>query len=329
MKHISILMPEPEIIPNTVISAIGAYKMFRVVNEYYLHRKKKPPFKIVLAGHSRKVNLENGIFSMQADIHFKKIRRTDLIIVPPAALDQQTLQRNKIFESWIRAQHQQGAEVAGLCTGAFLMAAMGLLDQKVCSTHWAAADRFRVLFPGITLAADKVITDEQGIYTNGGAYSFLNLLLYLVEKYCGREVAIYCSKIGQIDMERNSQSPFRIFSCQRQHSDKAVMEAQYFIENNITGKISVDALAKKYGLSKRNFERRFKKATANTPIEYIQRVKIEYAKKNLETGQKNVSEVMYETGYSDRKTFRTVFKKITGLPPLQYQHKYTKITASL
>ncbi len=128
-------------------------------------------------------------------------------------------------------------------------------------------------------------------------------------------------------MDRNCQSPFSIFIGQKNHEDEPVKAAQHHIEKNITNKISVDELADKYGLSKRNFERRFKKATANTPVEYILRARIEYAKKNLETGRKNINDVMYELGYSDRKAFRTTFKKITGLLPLEYRNRYNKEAA--
>jgi len=323
MKHISILIPEGEIVQNTIISVIGALKMFTVVNRY-AGAGKKETFKIQLVGHSKKVDLPGGWFSIKPDVHFKNVRKTDLILIPPTELDAKTIQQNKIFAPWIKSQYKRGAEVASLCTGAFVLASTGLLDGKNCSTHWLATEPFRQLFPNVNLVPDKLITEEHGIYTNGGAYSFLNLLLHLVEKYCGRETAIYCAKVGQIDMERNCQSPFSIFLGQKDHNDEPVKKTQRYIENNITQKISINELAKTHGLSKRNFERRFKKATANTPVEYIQRARIEYAKKNLETGNKNINEVMFEVGYSDRKAFRTSFKKITGLLPLEYRKKYNK-----
>jgi transcriptional regulator GlxA family with amidase domain len=322
MKHVSILVPEEEIVQNTVISIIGAYKMFSVANEYLERRGQPPAFKISLVGSSKKVDLYGGLFSIQPDTIFTTVKKTDLILIPPTELNPVNVKRNEIFASWIVNQYKQGAEVASLCTGAFILASTGLLDGKTCSTHWLAAEKFKQNFPNVNLVADKVITEEKGIYTNGGAYSFLNLLLHLVEKYCGREIAIFCSKVGEIDINRNCQSPFHIFIGQKNHLDEPVKMAQQFIENNITEKLCVEDLAVKYGLSKRNFERRFKKATANTPAEYILRAKIEYAKKNLETGHKNVNDVMYELGYSDRKAFRSSFKKVTGILPLEYRKKY-------
>jgi transcriptional regulator GlxA family with amidase domain len=176
----------------------------------------------------------------------------------------------------------------------------------------------------IQLQTDKLITVEKGIYTNGGGYSFLNLMLFLVEKYFDRQTAIFCSKIFQIDIDRTSQSPFHIFQTQKNHEDELIGKAQTYMEENLREKISFEELASKLAISRRNFDRRFIKATGNTPVEYLQRVKVEVAKKALEKGRKSISEVMDEVGYADDKAFREVFKKITSLSPLDYRAKYTK-----
>jgi len=211
-----------------------------------------------------------------------------------------------------------------MCTGAFLLAATGLLDGKSCSTHWVVADNFRIRFPKVNLKPDQLITDENGIYTNGGAYSFLNLLLYLIEKNFDRQTAIYCSKVFQIEMDRHSQSSFIIFKGQKLHSDEMIKEAQSYLENNLSQKIAIEDLSARFAVGRRNFDRRFIKATGNTPIEYLQRAKIESAKRAFETGQKTINEVMYEVGYTDAKAFREVFRKLTGISPLEYRNRYNK-----
>src|SRR5262249_28499497 len=146
---------------------------------------------------------------------------------------------NKPLADWITRQYRQGAEIASICTGAFLLASSGLLDGKSCSTHWSAAEDFRSMFPKVRLQEDRLITDEQGIYTNGGAYSFLNLMIYLVEKYYGRPAAIFCAKVFQVEMDRNSQSAFAIFTGQKSHGDETVKKAQAYIERNHHEKISM------------------------------------------------------------------------------------------
>jgi len=224
----------------------------------------------------------------------------------------------------VEQQYKSGAEIASICTGAFMLAASGLLDGKNCSTHWAAADNFRAMFPKVNLQADKLITDENGIYTNGGAYSFLNLVIYLIEKYYDRQTAIFCSKVFQIEMDRQSQAAFIIFKGQKLHEDEMVKKAQAYIESKPDEKISVEQLSSRFAIGRRNFDRRFIKATGNTPVEYAQRVKIESAKKAFENSRKTINEVMYEVGYSDVKAFREVFRKITGMSPLEYRVKYNK-----
>ncbi|HVU84612.1 MAG TPA: helix-turn-helix domain-containing protein, partial [Puia sp.] len=215
-----------------------------------------------------------------------------------------------------------------ICTGAFLLASSGLLNGRTCSTHWAFADTFRTMFPRVNLQPDRLITDESGIYTNGGAYSFLNLVIYLVEKYFDRETAIFCSKVFQIEMDRQSQSAFIIFTGQKSHGDEVIRRAQTYIEDNLQEKISFEDLSSKLAVGRRSFDRRFIRATGNTPVEYAQRVKMEAAKKALETSRKNISEVMYEVGYSDVKAFREVFRKITGMSPLDYKNRYNKEAAA-
>ena len=168
------------------------------------------------------------------------------------------------------------------------------------------------------------MTEDHGIYTSGGAYSYTNLLLYLIEKHAGRDMAIMISKMFMIDIDRHSQSPFIMFRGQKEHEDTLIIKAQEFIEKNFKDKITVDQLADLLALGRRSLERRFKKATCNTVIEYIQRVKMEAAKKELETSRKTVSELMYEIGYSDTKAFRSTFKKVTGLSPIEYRNKYNR-----
>jgi len=239
---------------------------------------------------------------------------------------EKAVKSNQPLVDWMVKQYKDGAEIASICTGAFLLASTGLLDGRSCSTHWAVAESFRNKFPKVDLQTDRLITDENGIYTNGGAYSFLNLMIYLVEKYYDRQTAIFCSKVFQIEMDRNSQSEFIIFTGQKVHGDEMVKKAQAYIESNLDEKISVEHLSSKFAVGRRNFDRRFIKATGNTPVEYSQRVKIEKAKKAFENSRKTVSEVMYEVGYSDVKAFREMFRKITGLSPMDYKEKYNKDT---
>jgi transcriptional regulator GlxA family with amidase domain len=257
--------------------------------------------------------------------HVSSITKTDLVIIPSLNHNyQKAIKGNQVLIDWIEKQYRNGAEIASICTGAFLLASSGLLDGRTCSTHWSAAQNLKLMFPKVNVQTDKLITDENGIYTNGGAYSFLNLLIYLVEKYFDRQTAIFCSKVFQIEMDRQSQSSFIIFKGQKLHDDELVKKAQAYIEEKLDEKISVEDLSSRFAVGRRNFDRRFIKATGNTPLEYSQRVKIESAKKAFESTRKTINEVMYDVGYSDVKAFREVFRKITGMSPLEYRSKYNK-----
>lgn len=322
MKHVSILIPASG--PN-LISITATYKGLRRANQFLAERGKKPLFKVELVGLSKKAVSDEGLFSVKPQATINDIKKTDLVIIPALSWNfPAMLEANKKLIPWIAQQHKRGAEIASMCTGAFLLAATGLLNGKSCSTHWMAAERFHRLFPEVNLTIDRLITEEAGIMTNGGAFSFLNLLLYLIEKYYGRECAIYCAKVFVVDMDRDSQSDFTIFSGLKEHQDEAIKKAQQYIEKHVGEKISVAELASRFAVGRRNFDRRFIRATSTTPAEYLQRVKIEAAKKSLELSNKTVSEVMYDTGYTDRRAFRGLFKKITGLTPLQYRAKYNR-----
>ncbi len=324
MKKVSILVPE-----TAVLAAIAAPRyMFTAVNQFFTSTGLPPMFEVQLVGLSKEVRLNEGLFSIYPDKLLDEVGQTDLIFIPALSGDMKTaLELNKDLVPWLVRQYQNGAEVASLCIGAFLLASTGLLNGKQCSTHWLYANEFRQMFPDVELLDGSIITEDQGIYSSGGASSYWNLLLYLVEKYTNRETAILASKFFAIDIDRSSQSAFTIFKGQKDHDDAEIMQAQKFIEQRFQEKISVDQLADLVALGRRSFERRFKAATNNTVVEYIQRVKIEAAKRSLETSRKNVNEVMFDVGYTDTKTFRDVFKKITGLTPIEYRNKYNSIQA--
>lgn len=321
MKHVTIVVPDCEVNLNSIG---GAFEILQGANEYWQKMGNKSKLAIQIAGFITELKTHDGYVAI-LPFDIRKIKKTDLLFIPSIFGDYHKIfQQNKAVIDWINEQYKQGAEIASMCSGAFLLAATGLLDDKTCSTHWNAAEKFRQLFPKVKMAEDKIITDENGIYTNGGGYSFLNLMLYMVEKIFDRATAIYCSKIFQIDIERTTQSPFTIFHTQKSHGDELINKAQQYIEENIEAKISFEKLAYQLAVSRRNFDRRFIKATGNTPVEYLQRVKVEAAKKELEKGRKTIFEIMNDVGYADDKAFREVFKKVTGLSPLEYRNKYSK-----
>ncbi|MEQ9166395.1 MAG: helix-turn-helix domain-containing protein [Fulvivirga sp.] len=324
MKNVSILVPE-----SCVMQAVADPRyLFTAVNQFLNISGRPPLFNVELVGLNKEVQLNEGIFTVHMDRCISEVDKTDLIFIPALFGDMETaIKANEELVPWIVDQYQKGAEVASLCVGAFLLASTGLLDGKKCSTHWGFANEFRELFPKVEVVDGSIITEEVRLYSSGGANSYWNLLLHLVEKYTDRETAILASKYFAIDIDRDNQAAFAMFKGQKNHNDVEVLQTQEFIENNITERLSVDDLAESVAMNRRSLERRFKKATNNTVLEYIQRVKIEAAKRSFESSRKNISEVMYDVGYTDSKAFRMVFKKITGLTPAEYRNKYNKMAA--
>ncbi|WP_118975831.1 GlxA family transcriptional regulator [Taibaiella koreensis] len=325
MKKVIIVVPEGPINANTIG---GTLDILSRANAYWESQGNPARLEVSVAGFVKEQRSHNGYLSVHP-MDIKGIRRADMVMIPALLGDyEQTIAKNKALIDWIHKRYKAGAEIASMCSGAFLLAATGLLDGQACSVHWNKLALFRELFPEVKAEAGKIITAANGIYTNGGAYSFLHLLLYLVEQLFDRTTAIFCSKIFQIDLERSSQSPFSIFETQKEHDDELIGRAQAYIEENIEERISFEKLATKLAISRRNFDRRFTKATGNTPVEYLQRVKVEAAKKELEKGRKTILEIMLDVGYNDNKAFREVFKRITGLSPLEYKNKYSKENAA-
>jgi transcriptional regulator GlxA family with amidase domain len=322
MKHVSILLLKHV----NVAGMENARQSLLETNIYLNEQGNSPMFEISLVGLTYEVSTDNNLYTIQADQLIKEVHKTDVIIIPPIQHGFfKAIQDNQPFTLWIKAHYERGAQIISLCVGAFILASTGLLDGRKCVTHWRAAQQFRSLFPKVNLMTDKLLTDEHGIYTGGGAFSSANLLLHFIEKMAGRDAAIYCSKIFQIDMGRRTQSSFIIFSGQRDHADEEIELAQGYIETHYSHHLTVDNLCKVFAISRRTFERRFKKATGNTILEYIQRVRVEVAKHELEKGRKTINEVMFEVGYMDNKAFRSIFRKHVGFSPSEYKSKYISI----
>jgi transcriptional regulator GlxA family with amidase domain len=319
MIHISILA-----LKNAVVASIAdARYVFTMTNEFLNQAGRPALFDVKLVSLWEEVKLTGGLITLHPDNLIAEVTQTDLIIIPAMTGDMfSSTYLNKDYVTWIAQQYKNGAEVASLCVGTFLLAFSGLLKDKQCTTHWQYVNEFRSFYPSVKLADEKIFTEQSGLYSSGGSNSYWNLLLYLVEKFTDRRIAIHAAKYFVIDLDRNNQSPFVVFRGLKDHEDEDIKKAQEYIEHTFREKVTVDQVANKFNMTRRTFERRFKKATYITVAEYIQRVKIEAAKKLLEIGRKSIAEVMLDVGYSDTQTFRDVFKRITDMTPIDYRNKY-------
>ena len=319
MKHISIL-----VLQDATMSCIdSSHQILTRVNDFLKYQGKDPFYIVEMVGIEKNTGLNNGLYSIHVNKTIDEISQTDVVVIPLICGDfSTTFAKNKLYSNWLLSQYRNGAEIVSLCVGSFFLASTGLLKGKKCAIHWAAKNEFTSMFPDIEVIDDSIITDENGIYTCGGGYSYLNLLLYIIDKHLGREMSILASKMFEIDIERKSQNPFMIFVGQKKHGDQHVLQAQEYIENNPAALYTVDELCTKFAVGRRTFERKFKKCTGNSVAEYIQRVKVEYAKKQLELGSKTINEIIYDAGYNDVDAFRRVFKKHTDLSLADYRKRF-------
>jgi len=239
MKTITILVPRAAILG----SIEGPRQLFTQVNQFFKSQNAEPPFNVQLVGVEKETPVSGGLYTIHSSQLLSEVEKTDLIVIPAIDGDiPKAIEANKDFIPWIEKHYKAGAEVASLCMGAFILASTGLVNGKKVATHWLAENDFRKMFPEVNLSAERVITDEGGIYSSGGAYSYLNLILYLIEKYVGRQMSILCAKVFAIEIDRESQSPFMIFSGQKGHEDEPIRKAQEYIESNFHDKITVDQL---------------------------------------------------------------------------------------
>lgn len=319
MKHISILTLNDA----TITSIDSSYQIFSRVNDFLKYQGREPFYLVEIVGVTKNTKLNNGLYDINVNRTIGEITKTDLIVVPLLCGDfSSTSKKNESYGPWVQSQYNNGCEIVSLCVGSFFLASTGLLSGRKCAIHWAAKNDFRAIYPDVDVVDDRIITDEGRIYTCGGGYSYLNLILYVIEKHLGKEMSILASKMFEIDIERKSQNPYMIFLGQKRHGDPSVLKGQEIIEKNPTEIFTVDEICTQVGVGRRTFERKFRKCTGNSLAEYIHRVKVEFTKKQLEVGRKTVSEIGYEVGYNDIDSFRKVFKKYTDLSPVEYRRKY-------
>jgi len=254
-----------------------------------------------------------------------EVTNTDLIIIPAVWDIEATITGHKHVVSWLQEKSNNGIKIAAICTGVFLLAETGLLDNKEATTHWGVTDMFSDLYPNVNLRPERLFTDAGDLFCCGAFSACIDLSLYLVAKFSGYEMAIKSSKMLVYDIGRISQSPYVCFNFQRNHTDEAILQIQYRLEKEFSNNICINDLVQDHGMSRRTLERRFKNATGDTPLLYLQRVRVEEAKKVLEISNDTIDEISYKVGYEDCSFFRKVFKKNTGLLPGQYRSKFKRV----
>jgi transcriptional regulator GlxA family with amidase domain len=320
MKHIALLMTSQY----KLLSVAAILDVFETVNRFHREIGQPVPYNISLIHlPGSEKNAADFVFKYQAH-PISNDATPDLVLIPAFTTDdmKQAIWENYAFIPWLQQQFKRGSEIATFCTGAFLLGSTGLLDGKIATTHVDACKSFAAAFPSVRLRPDKTVTQDGKLFTSGGATSSFHLLLHLVQKHCGKDIAVKTAKIFAIDMDRHKQNYFSTFEPARNHNDELVASAQQKIESSYHDTGTIEEMIKDIPSSRRNIVRRFKQVTGITPIEYLQQTRIAAAKKLLEQTGDQMTEVIFKSGYNDPKSFRKVFRKTVGMTPSEYRDKF-------
>lgn len=307
-------------------TAIGPMEVFRHAGSLWnilTGTKCAPRFHVTTATADGKAVNCDGEIQIKPNIALKDIRTTDLIFVPTTGLSvDDVVERNAAIVPWLKRRSGRGVAVASVCSGVGLVAAAGLLDGKRATTHWGLAERFREKYPRVKWMPELMVTEDHGFYCGGGVNASLDLSIYLVERFCGHEIAMQTAKALLIETPRAWQSGFAIVPLKTDHTDDAISSAQEWMHANFAKAFPLDAPARKVGMSLRNFVRRFKQATGDSPLIYLQKVRIAAAKRMLESSHRTMQEISDAVGYQDIAFFRALFQRHTGVSPSAYRERF-------
>jgi len=307
-------------------TAVGPMEVFRHAGtlwNFLTEKRQVPRFHVTTASvDGRAVRCDGSIY-IQPDVAITAIRRTDLIFIPTTGLSiDDVVERNAPVVPWLRRWRKRGVAIASVCSGVGLVAATGLLDGKRATTHWGLAERFRTKYPKVRWMPELMVTEDRGFYCGGGVHAALDLSLYLVEKFCGHEVALQTAKALLIETPRAWQAGFAIVPLKTEHSDDGISRAQEWLHQNFHQTFPLQAPANRVGMSLRNFVRRFKQATGDSPLIYLQKLRVAAAKRLLEGDHRSMQEISDAVGYQDVAFFRGLFQRHTGVSPGEYRRKF-------
>ena len=309
--------PSTSIAPMEILGSAGA------VWEEFRGGHPKPLFRLRTASLDGRPTQHRIPVAIKPECAIDDIRRADLIVIPAAGDDlEEICRRNAAVVPWLKKWHKRGAALAGICTGVALLAESGLLDGKPATTHWAYIDESRARYPKVDWQGERFITESSNIFCSGGVYAAIDLSVHLVEKFGGHKIAMETAKSLLLETPRLWQAAYSGEAPSVSHDDLPVQKAQRFLYRNFRDDVPVDALATRVGMSSRNFARRFKAATGDTPLEYVHRLRINAAKHLLEGDVASIQEVSSAVGYDDVIFFRRLFKRHTGVAPSEYRLKF-------
>src|SRR5262245_7901657 len=312
---------------STAIAPIEIFHSAGVVWNWLHGESVQPRFRVKTASIDGKGVSTVRSPSLIPDCAIHDIKHTDIIIVPASGWDvMNRIAQNTPLLPWLRKWHSRGTFIAGVCSGVAFLAESGILDGRRATTHWGVAEIFRKRYPKVRWQPEQFVTEDGRLFCSGGVYASIDLSLYLVEKFCGHEVALQCAKSLLLSMPRGRQSGYSVVQLSRPHSDEKIRQIEEFLQQHFDSDISIGRLAERVGMGPRNFIRRFKAATGRVPGAYIQTLRVSAAKELLENGIPSIQSVSSKIGYEDIGFFRNLFKRHTGMTPGEYRERFSQMS---
>jgi len=284
------------------------------------------PFQLEIVASRPSVTIGRTRMPVAAQATLDAIERTDIIIIPASVMDGETWVTGRYPEevSWLRRMHGRGAIVCSACSGALLLAETGLVDGQEVTTHWTLERTFRENFPDVRLQLEQalIISPDGSLVMSGASTAWHDLALYLVSRFSGPATARSVAKFFMLQWHADGQRPYMPFEEPTAHGDRAVLAAQAWLQTHWSDPNPVEVMIARSGLSSRNFARRFRKATGHAPLAYVQSVRIEHAKRMIESGTDPIDNISAAVGYEDPSFFRRIFKRLVGLRPADYRRRF-------
>ncbi len=318
-------------LPDAVISTLSG--IFDVLNAFArmdglgAGTGARPPFQVEIVGESAgALGLASGL-PIEVQRAVAEIDATDLVIVPSVLLRPGGWAKGRYprLVEWLRAMHERGAVLCSACSGIFLLAETGLFDGRDATVHFGYARAFATTFPAVPVHPERVLVvsgRREELVSSGASMAWHDLVLYLIARYAGATAAQEVARLFALQWHQDGLTPFLVFEGRRDHGDAEIRSAQEWLDGHFSVANPVEAMIERSRLAERTFKRRFTEATGLAPIAYVQRLRIESAKRRLERSDTPIEKVAWQVGYEDPAFFRRLFRRTTGLAPGAYRKRF-------
>jgi transcriptional regulator GlxA family with amidase domain len=322
-RHVSLVA-----IPDVAVSTL--FGIFDVMNAPALMRPSPAgaaPFHIEIVGDSvGPLGVASGV-PVNVQRAIDTIESSDIVIVPSVVLGADGWRRGRYprLVDWLQQMYDRGAVLCSACSGVFLLAETGLFDGRGATVHYDYARTFAANYPAVPIYQERVLLisgAREELVSSGASSTWHDTVMYLIARYAGSTVAQEVARMFALQWHHDGLTPYMVFEGKTDHGDAQIQRAQEWLSTHFSVANPVEEMIRRSPLAERTFKRRFASATGLTPIAYVQRLRIEDAKRRLERTEAPIDEISWRVGYEDPAFFRRLFKRTTGLAPGAYRKRF-------